>query len=43
MSQVANAGKVGTGFNDRTLAALHARLKKLEQAQPAFYNPPRGA
>lgn len=37
------SGKVGTGFNDRTLAALHKRLLKLQQPTPAFYNPPRGA
>ena len=37
------AGKVGTGFNDRTLRELRARMDKLETAKPAFKNPPRGA
>ena len=36
------AGKVGTGFNDRTLTDIYAMLKKLEQREPAFVNPPRG-
>jgi bifunctional non-homologous end joining protein LigD len=37
------AGKVGTGFNDRTLRELRARMDKLEVPKPAFKNPPRGA
>ncbi len=37
------AGKVGTGFNDRTLRELRARMDKLEVQKPAFKNPPRGA
>src|SRR3954451_23674045 len=37
------AGKVGTGFNDRTLRELRARMNKLEVDKPAFKNPPRGA
>jgi bifunctional non-homologous end joining protein LigD len=37
------AGKVGTGFNDRTLRQLRARMDKLEVDKPAFKNPPRGA
>ncbi|HEY3567739.1 MAG TPA: DNA ligase D [Thermoanaerobaculia bacterium] len=37
------AGKVGTGFNDRTLRELRARMNKLEIDKPAFKNPPRGA
>jgi bifunctional non-homologous end joining protein LigD len=36
------SGKVGTGFNDATLKAMHKRLKALETKQPAFSNPPRG-
>ncbi len=36
-------GKVGTGFTELTLRELHRRLRKLEQKQPAFANPPRGA
>jgi bifunctional non-homologous end joining protein LigD len=36
------AGKVGTGFNERLLAELFPRLQALEQAKPAFVNPPRG-
>ncbi len=37
------AGKVGTGFNDRTLRELRARMDKLEVQKPAFKNAPRGA
>ena len=37
------AGRVGSGFDDATLARLHARLKKLETGAPAFADPPRGA
>jgi bifunctional non-homologous end joining protein LigD len=37
------AGKVGTGFNDRTLRELRARMNKLEVDKPAFKSPPRGA
>ena len=36
-------GKVGTGFNDRSLIELEKRLRPLEQGTPAFHNPPRGA
>ncbi|GAA5785902.1 DNA ligase D [Chitiniphilus shinanonensis] len=36
------AGRVGTGFNEATLASLTARLKALEQKKPAFDAPPRG-
>lgn len=35
------AGAVGTGFTQKTLADLHARLKPLERKTPAFVNPPR--
>ena len=34
--QLAYAGKVGTGFNDATLASLARTLKGLERPQPAF-------
>jgi len=37
------AGKVGTGFNERTLATVHAQLKPLEVKKPAFANPPTGS
>ena len=37
------AGKVGTGFDTRTLRDLRQRLDKLERKTPAFENPPRGA
>ncbi|HEV2846555.1 MAG TPA: DNA ligase D, partial [Thermoanaerobaculia bacterium] len=37
------AGKVGTGFNDKTLRELRARLEKMETTKPAFKNAPRGA
>ncbi len=36
------SGKVGTGFDDRTLVSLRSMLDKLEQDQPPFVNPPRG-
>jgi bifunctional non-homologous end joining protein LigD len=36
------AGKVGTGFNDKTLTTLYKVLLKLEQKEPPFVNPPRG-
>jgi bifunctional non-homologous end joining protein LigD len=36
-------GKVGTGFNDRSLTELTKRLRPLEQDTAAFHNPPRGA
>jgi bifunctional non-homologous end joining protein LigD len=36
-------GKVGTGFDDRTLVALRDRLGALEQEAPPFADPPRGA
>lgn len=35
-------GNVGTGFNDKTLAALHKQLSALERAKPAL-NVPREA
>jgi bifunctional non-homologous end joining protein LigD len=35
------AGKVGTGFDQKTLRALHARLSPLEIDRPAFADPPR--
>ncbi|MGC3974506.1 MAG: DNA ligase D [Nitrospira sp.] len=37
------SGRTGTGFTDRSLKELHARLKKVEQKQPAFVNPPVGS
>ena len=37
------SGKVGTGFDDKTLAGLRAKLDKLSQDKPAFIDPPRGA
>lgn len=37
------AGKVGTGFDTKTLTALRKRLGKLERKTPAFKNAPRGA
>ncbi len=37
------AGKVGTGFNDKTLRELRKRLEKMETTKPAFKNAPRGA
>jgi bifunctional non-homologous end joining protein LigD len=37
------AGRVGTGFNNKTLSDLHARLNRIESNSPSFVNPPRGA
>ena len=37
------AGRAGSGFDDATLARLHARLKKLERRTPPFADPPKGA
>lgn len=34
-------GKVGTGFGQRTLAALYQRFRPLVRAQPALWDPPR--
>ena len=34
-------GKVGTGFNENTLAALYRKFKALAQPKPPFVNPPR--
>jgi bifunctional non-homologous end joining protein LigD len=34
-------GKVGTGFDDRTLAALHQKLQPLVSVHPAVVDPPR--
>ena len=36
------AGKVGTGFDDKTLTKLRAILAKLEQKEAPFVNPPCG-
>ena len=36
------SGKVGTGFDDKTLATLRQKLDALEQRTPPFVNPPRG-
>jgi bifunctional non-homologous end joining protein LigD len=36
-------GMVGTGFIVRSLVDLMKRLRPLEQAEPGFHNPPRGA
>ncbi|MGE3315416.1 MAG: non-homologous end-joining DNA ligase [Planctomycetaceae bacterium] len=37
------AGRVGTGFDDRTLESLSLKLKRLEQSKATFENPPKGA
>lgn len=34
-------GKVGTGFNEETLASLYQRFKPLVQSKPPFADPPR--
>ena len=35
------AGKVGTGFDERTLRTLHARLRAIGTPSPPFAEPPR--
>jgi len=37
------AGRVGTGFNIKTLADLRARLDRIESSSSSFVNSPRGA
>ncbi len=37
------AGKVGTGFDNRTLRALHERLSTMERKTPPMKGAPRGA
>jgi bifunctional non-homologous end joining protein LigD len=37
------SGKVGTGFDEKTLASLRRKLDALVQDEPPFSNPPRGA
>jgi bifunctional non-homologous end joining protein LigD len=37
------AGKVGTGFTAESLRKLWSIMKPLEQSEPAFHNPPKGA
>ncbi|HSS50148.1 MAG TPA: DNA ligase D, partial [Thermoanaerobaculia bacterium] len=37
------AGKVGTGYTERTLLDLRRKMDKLAVDKPAFKNPPRGA
>ncbi len=37
------AGKVGTGYSQRTLLDLRRKMDKLAVDKPAFKNPPRGA
>ncbi len=36
------AGRVGTGWDDRTMRELRGRLDELVQDEPAFVDPPRG-
>ena len=41
--QVVYSGRVGTGFSDRSLKDIHARLTPLEIDAPKLENAPRGA
>ena len=41
--QIVYSGRVGTGFSDRSLKDLYARLAPLEIATPKLENAPRGA
>lgn len=36
-------GRVGTGFNERSVTLLWDRLRKIEEPSPAFHNAPGGA
>ena len=36
-------GRVGTGFNNKTLRDLRGRLDRIENNSPSFVNPPSGA
>jgi bifunctional non-homologous end joining protein LigD len=40
---LAYSGKVGTGFDDATLASLSRTLQGLAQKESPFHNPPQGA
>src|SRR6185369_1921995 len=42
-TQIVYAGRVGTGFTDRSLKELHTRLVPLELEKPKLKNAPRGA
>lgn len=35
-------GRVGTGFNEKTLSGIYSRLKKIGSKIPPFHNPPAG-
>jgi len=37
------AGRVGTGFDERTLGSIAAKLRALETEEPPFADPPTGA
>jgi ATP-dependent DNA ligase len=41
--QLTYVGKVGTGFNDKSLTALTRRLQTLGQDAASFHNHPRNA
>src|SRR6185503_14094198 len=41
--RLAYSGKVGTGFNDASLAALSRSLSAIAQKTSPFHNPPKGA
>jgi len=41
--RLAYSGKVGTGFNDASLAALSRSLSAIAQKESPFHNPPKGA
>ena len=40
-SELVYVGKVGTGFTEKTLAALHRKFQPLLRKTPAFASPPR--
>lgn len=41
--RLVHAGRVGTGFTDRTLRELHERLEKLGRRTSPLADPPRGS
>ncbi|HSK46942.1 MAG TPA: DNA ligase D [Coriobacteriia bacterium] len=41
--EIKQVGRVGTGFTEQSLSDIHARLIKIQRAEPPVKNPPKGA